>query len=66
MEIVLENLDDHCWPKHRDLFDPKANEGLFVSSSFSFRHKKHFTVQSARQKRLVYLHTASEIDNLVL
>ena len=52
---AVENLDDRGCPKirNRDIFDPKADEEIWICLSYPFRRRPHFTVQSAKQNCLV-------------
>ena len=39
MEKEVENLDDHGYPKIRDLVDPKVDRKMRIYSSYPFRPK---------------------------
>ena len=44
----VENLDDHGFPKTRDLADLEADGEMWICSSYPFRHKN--TLQCAERK----------------
>ena len=59
----LENLDDQGCPKFRDLVDPGADGGLWICSSYPFRHKT--TLNCGERKAKVLCNWARQLLNLL-
>ena len=50
MEGDVDILDDHDYPKIPDTVDPKANEQMWICSSYIFKHKIKFNCAEGKAK----------------